>query len=140
MSKKTEMTAIKQKVYIQADGVLQLNAPKLIAGDSVEVVVLIKRAAKVPTGGKPKLSWRDFAGALGPGNHRSSDTESIDRDLANSYLDKHEPNQLDTEASKNFTDWRQFAGVHQGDAGPSDNDRIDADLAAEYALIHEPVK
>jgi hypothetical protein len=85
------MVAIKQEVTVQANGLIEVRSPELHEGDVAEVTVLIKAAAKDATSGAKKPNWRDFIGYLGPGDHGSSDNVAIDRDLAASYLDKHEP-------------------------------------------------
>jgi len=84
------MDAIQEQVVIASDGVLELHSSQLRAGDKV-MVVITPVPMPADNEGKPKRSWRDFIGALGPGDHGSSDNESIDRDLAASYADNHEP-------------------------------------------------
>jgi len=83
------MTAIRQEVTVQANGLIEVRSPELHEGDIAEVTVRVKAVpAKSEDGNKP--SWRDFIGAFGSGGG-SSDNESIDRDLADSYGDNHDP-------------------------------------------------
>jgi hypothetical protein len=87
------MTAIRQEITVQANGLIEVRSSELHEGDLAEVTIWIKPKVQIQTDDDlpPQKDWRDFLGCLGPGDHGSSDNESIDRDLAASYLDNHEP-------------------------------------------------
>jgi hypothetical protein len=84
------MNAIRQEVVVREEGILEVRSPELRIGDEAEVIVLIKPAPNLETADDDKLDWRDFMGCF-MGDHGSADNESIDRDLAASYMDTHEP-------------------------------------------------
>jgi hypothetical protein len=84
------MNAIRQEVTVQQNGIIEVRSPELRTGDEAEVIVLIKPAPRLEASDDEKRNWRDFMGCF-KGDHGSADNESIDRDLAASYMDTHEP-------------------------------------------------
>lgn len=86
------VAAIKQRVTVQAGGLIEVRSPELRQGQQADVIVLIESAAATPprpevdpTGDTPLARLQKFAGAFDSGDPHASDNERIDADLANTY-------------------------------------------------------
>jgi hypothetical protein len=88
------VASIRQRVTVQADGLIEVRSPELQPGTEVEVIVLVDLVRKQtePPGDVPPLrGWRSYAGVLNSGDPQSADNDRIDADLARSYGATNEP-------------------------------------------------
>jgi len=87
------MIAIRQKVTVGPDGLVEFRAPSLTSGDEAEVIVLVERSEPADSKPSGRKTWRDYAGTFNSGDPDSANNERIDADLARELLDNHEPGQ-----------------------------------------------
>ena len=85
------MIAIKQKVRVGADGLIEFRSTQLHSGDEAEVIVLVDRVQAVVVSSPGRKTWRDYVGIVNSGDPDSANNEKIDADLARELDNNHEP-------------------------------------------------
>lgn len=78
---------IKERVKIQAGGLIEMRSTDLVPGLEADVIVMVEQPAIANSAAATPVSseWRHFAGALKGDTLGTSDNVQIDTDLAREY-------------------------------------------------------